>query len=164
MEFLLWTGAELLVWMEGELLLSAALVAMLLVPAATCWWQARRVAGVRLTHAGRTSWAPGVRLQGVDRIEDRLAHLCTAVSLLTDSTESGLRDAIAEIERLSKAAGGGAVVRPAARQRRVQTAATHGQTAREIALAEGVSEGEVRLRLRLQDGDQRQASAQSGVQ
>jgi hypothetical protein len=93
------------------------------------------------------------------RIDERLAHLTAGISLLTDTAESGLRDVAREIERISAPA---ASVKPKARgaaQRRVSSAARRGKSVKDIAAAEGMSEGEVRLRMQL--GSQR-AGARAG--
>jgi hypothetical protein len=84
----------------------------------------------------------------IDRLDDRLAHLIAGVSLLTDTTEGGLRDVAMEVGRL---AGSGATAKPRVRaaQRRIATAASRGRTVQDIAAAEQVSEGEVRLHLQL---------------
>ena len=130
-------GAELLVWAQAHVGISIAIGMMLLVPGAICCVAARRGAVV-----SRQSFA---------RIDQRLTQVCSALELLTDTTESAMRSAFAEIERLS--AENTARGEREALHTRVKTAARHGRTAREIAQAEGVSEGEVRLRLRL-NGDE----------
>ena len=127
-------GAELLGWMESHTLMAIGIVAALIMAAAICCWAARRGAA-----SSRDELA---------RVEQRLTQICSAVELLTDTTESALRTAFFEIERLSATTGTGAEHR-AGLPTRVKTAARSGRTAREIALSEGVSEGEVRLRLRL---------------
>ena len=134
LDLLLYRGAELLVWMESHAAMTAAVAAALLVPGAICCWAARRSAAVSR--------------QALTRIEDRLAHICSAVELLTDTTEAGLQTAFGEIERLS-AESGARAARRAGLPTRLKQAARDGRTAREIAQSEGVSEGEVRLRLRL---------------
>jgi hypothetical protein len=85
----------------------------------------------------------------VDRLEERVGHLLAGISLLTDTTEGGLRDIALEISRVSAPAA-----KPAARAattRRINGAARRGRTVRDIAAAEQLSEGEVRLRLKLAD-------------
>jgi hypothetical protein len=82
-------------------------------------------------------------------LDGRVAHLSAAVALLTDTLEGGLHDVAREVSRLSAAT----VVPVApqrnrtAAQRRVRGAAKRGRTVREIAAAEQMSEGEVRLML-----------------
>jgi len=127
-------GAELLVWMQAHAIATAVVVAALLVPGLVCIWAARRGAVVSR--------------QALTQIEQRLTHIRSAVELLTDTTESALQTAFAEIERISDGGHGGLAVR-AELPARVQSAARNGRSAREIAQAEGLSEGEVRLRLRL---------------
>jgi hypothetical protein len=85
----------------------------------------------------------------IERLDDRLAHLIAGVSLLTDTTEGGLRDVALEVGRL---AGTGTPARPRVRatQKRIATAVKRGRTVQEIAATEEVSEGEVRLHLQLE--------------
>jgi hypothetical protein len=81
---------------------------------------------------------------------DRLAHLTSGISLLTDTVEGGLRDVAQEIERLSGA--NKRVAKPKARaatQRRVSAAARRGRSVQDIAAKEQMSESEVRLRLQV---------------
>lgn len=88
-----------------------------------------------------------------DHVDDRLAHLTAALSLLTDATETGLRDIGVELARLADAHG--TVTRPrAAVQQRMAGAARYGRSVQEIAAEEQVSEGEVRLRLELEKARQ----------
>jgi hypothetical protein len=86
----------------------------------------------------------------VDRLDDRLTHLTAGISLLTDTTEGGLRDVAQEVNRLGSAAAPAPRAR-AATQRRIASAARRGRTVQEIATTEKVSEGEVMLRLQLAD-------------
>lgn len=93
-------------------------------------------------------WIARQSQQAIQRIDDRMASLTASVSLLTDATECGLQDVGAEVQRL----GAARELRPtprAATQRRVTTAARRGRSVRDIAAAEQLSEGEVRLRLQL---------------
>jgi hypothetical protein len=138
------------------MLISGGVTLLLLAPGALCCWIGYRVTGVRL--------AKGVGLRrarrGADRIEQRLESICTALSILTDSTETGLRETISGLERLSGTAPSAtpapvtvplAVVDQMITPPRLMHPADDRRTAREIAIAEGVSEGEVQLRLRLQN-------------
>jgi hypothetical protein len=95
-----------------------------------------------------TLWFIRRQQQAFDQVEDRVAHLTAAISLLTDTTEGALRDLLQRAEQAS--------VRPAkparpsaATARRVNGAARRGRTVQDIASAERMSEGEVRLRLQL---------------
>jgi hypothetical protein len=133
---------------ETQSALWAGAAVMIVLPGLALVWVARRLRGVRIAAAGAGT-ALGQRMHSIERIDERLNSLCTAMSLLTDSTESGLRDAIAEIERLSRSQHMAPARQRAAVQRRVKGAARRGRSARDIAVAEGVSEGEVRLRLGL---------------
>ena len=89
-------------------------------------------------------------------LEQRIARLQEGVNLLTDTTETGFRQVAAEVERLSSLGSSPSVAPPAppaARPTavRLRAATRRGRTVKEIAAAEQVSEGEVRLRLSLAD-------------
>jgi hypothetical protein len=89
-------------------------------------------------------------------LEQRIARLQEGVNLLTDTTETGFRQVAAEVERLSSLGPSPATAPPAppaARPTavRLRAATRRGRTVKEIAAAEQVSEGEVRLRLSLAD-------------
>lgn len=91
------------------------------------------------------------------RLDERLAQLTAGISLLTDTTEGGLRDVAQEIERL--AAIGAKANRPKARaatQRRVASAAKRGKSVQDIAAKEKMAEGEVRLRLQMSNATPRE--------
>ena len=94
------------------------------------------------------TWALHLRQQArIEALEGRVANLLAGLSLLTDTTETGLRDVTTEVARL---AGVGTIARPRARattHRRITGAAKRGQTVQAIAAAEQISEGEVKLRL-----------------
>ena len=80
-------------------------------------------------------------------MEARVEHFNDALALLTEATESGLRSTAAEIQRV-------AVVQrhvqgPAEAQRRLEYTAASGGSVAQIASQEGMSEGEVQLRLRM---------------
>ena len=122
----IWAQAHLLVAVIGGVVVAAALVA--------CWWMARR--------------ALAASRKGVLDVERRLSQLSSAVELLTDTTESGLQAAFTEIQHLSKTGIQRTTKHPGL-QTRVRGASRKGRSARDIAIAEGVSEGEVRLRLTL---------------
>jgi hypothetical protein len=88
--------------------------------------------------------------QKIAKLGDRIVHLTSGISLLTDTVEGGLRDVAQEIERLSGA--NKPVAKPKARaatQRRVSAAAKRGRSVRDIAAKEKMSESEVRLRLQM---------------
>jgi DNA-binding NarL/FixJ family response regulator len=85
----------------------------------------------------------------IARLGDRLAHLASGISLLTDTVEGGLRDVAQEIERLGTPQQAPKPKARAATQRRVATAARRGRSVQDIAAKEKMSEGEVRLRLQL---------------
>ena len=88
----------------------------------------------------------------VRNLDGRVAHLSAAMALLTDTLEGGLHDVAREVSRLAAQPTAAAAVAAAPRhrtttQRRVRGAAKRGQSVRDIAAAEQMSEGEVRLML-----------------
>lgn len=89
----------------------------------------------------------------VRNLDGRVAHLSAAMALLTDTLEGGLHDVAREVSRLAaqpSSAPASAVAVPrnrATTQRRVRGAAKRGHSVRDIAAAEQMSEGEVRLML-----------------
>jgi hypothetical protein len=85
----------------------------------------------------------------VKNLDGRVAHLSAAMALLTDTLEGGLHDVAREVSRLSAQPAAAPVVprNRAAAQRRIKGAAKRGRSVREIAAAEQMSEGEVRLML-----------------
>jgi DNA-binding NarL/FixJ family response regulator len=86
-------------------------------------------------------------LRAVARFGERLAHLTSALELLTDTTEAGLASVAQELERHApqRAARTGRGVTA----RRIAGAARRGRSVEEIAASEGLSESEVRLHLQL---------------
>jgi DNA-binding NarL/FixJ family response regulator len=81
----------------------------------------------------------------IEALEGRVANLLAGLSILTDTTETGLRDVTAEVARLT-----GSSARPRSRattHRRIAGAVKRGQSVQAIAAAEQISEGEVKLRL-----------------
>jgi len=104
--------------------------------------------GVSLT-AGAWLWIAGRRTAAsLATVEHRLTQLTAGIALLTDTTETGLRDVAVEVGRFAPPAPA-AKPRRAATQRRIAGAARRGRSLQEIAATENVSEGEVRLRLNL---------------
>jgi hypothetical protein len=89
----------------------------------------------------------------VRNLDGRVAHLSAAMALLTDTLEGGLHDVAREVSRLAaqpSTTAAAAVAAPrnrATTQRRVRGAAKRGHSVRDIAAAEQMSEGEVRLML-----------------
>ena len=88
----------------------------------------------------------------VRNLDGRVAHLAAAMALLTDTLEGGLHDVAREVSRLGAQPSSATMpvvarsTRTAA-QRRVKGAAKRGHSVRDIAAAEQMSEGEVRLML-----------------
>ena len=105
--------------------------------------------GVAAVILGGMMWVHIQQRAALERLEDRLAHLNAGVSLLTDTTETGLRDVAMEIGRLSAATTAPAPKSRPATQRRVARAVKQGRSVRDVAAAEGVSEGEIRLHLQM---------------
>ena len=121
-------------------------------------WLLAMVGGAALLILAAIVWVHVQMQAAVERLDDRMAHLLAGVSLLTDTTEGALRDVGTEIIRL---AGMAEAPRPRARaatQRRVASAARRGRTVQDIAAAEQVSEGEVRLRLQLDQAAKERAN------
>lgn len=90
-------------------------------------------------------------------LEHRLTQLTAGIALLTDTTEGGLRDIAVEVGKFTPAAPA-ARPRRAATNRRIAGAAKRGRSLQEIAASEDVSEGEVRLRLNLDNSGLSNAS------
>jgi hypothetical protein len=86
-------------------------------------------------------------------LEQRVVRLQEGINLLTDTTETGFRQVASEIGRLSAASASVAAAPVASRPTaaRLRAATRRGRSVKEIAAAEQVSEGEVRLRLSLAD-------------
>jgi hypothetical protein len=84
------------------------------------------------------------------RLDERMAHLTAAVTLLTSTTEDGWRTVSAELARGSAVAPAlqPAPPEPTLRER-IERAAGHGRTVKDIATEEGISEGEVLMHLLL---------------
>jgi DNA-binding NarL/FixJ family response regulator len=107
------------------------------------------LAGVAAVVLAGLMWVHLQQRSALERLEDRLAHLNAGVSLLTDTTETGLRDVAMEIGRLSAASTAAAPKSRPTTQRRVARAVKQGRSVREVAAAEGVSEGEIRLHVQM---------------
>jgi hypothetical protein len=117
--------------MTPELSIAIGVVGISLGGSLLMWWISARRTAARLA-----------------ALEHRLTHLTAGIALLTDTTEGGLRDIAVEVGRFAPAAPA-AKPRRAATQRRIAGAARRGRSVQEIAATENVSEGEVRLRLNL---------------
>lgn len=107
-------------------------------------------AAVVVVLLGLMAWVRMQQRAAIERLEDRISHLTAGLSLLTDTTETGLRDVAVELSRLAAATAAGAPKPRAVTQRRMAGAARRGRSVQDIAAAEQVSEGEVRLRLGLE--------------
>ena len=91
------------------------------------------------------------------RFDDRLERLSDALSLLTETSESGFQAIGAELERVGQTV---TARRPGrTTNARVAAAAKRGQSVPQIAVREEMSEGEVRLRLHLAEMSQGTRSA-----
>jgi len=114
---------------EGHWVVAGAVAAALLLQAAcVLWWQGRRV----------------------KRLDARVAQLSAALALLTDTVEAGFQDVLRQtapaVEKRPTAA-------PRANaRRRIRSAAKRGRPVDQIAAAEQLSEGEVRLMLQMSGG------------
>lgn len=92
-------------------------------------------------------WRLTRMMAGAARLEGRVAHFADALSLLTETTEAGFRAVAGELTR--RQAAEPADSRPRPSLARLKAALKRGRSIAEIAAAEGMSEGEVRLRLHL---------------
>lgn len=83
------------------------------------------------------------------RLEEKVGHLGDALSILTETSEAGFKAIADELTRRTLPAA------PAPRAKtpiaRIRAAARRGTSIADIAAAEHMSEGEVRLRLHLAD-------------
>jgi hypothetical protein len=120
-------------------------------------WMLGSVAGAALLLGGGLVWVHVQTRAAIERLDDRISHLLAGVSLLTDTTEGALRDVATELTRLAATKD---AARPAARTttRRVSAAARRGRSVQDSAAAEEVSEGEVRLRLQLEQAAKERAN------
>jgi hypothetical protein len=101
-------------------------------------------------------WRLTRSLGGVQKLDEKLGHYGDALSLLTETTESGFKAVAAELDRASARPNDGpakAALKKAmpatSTAARINAAARRGRTVPEIAAAEELSEGEVRLRLHM---------------
>jgi hypothetical protein len=116
------------------------------------------VAGAALLLGGGLVWVHVQTQKAIERLDDRVSHLLAGVSLLTDTTEGALRDVATEITRLAAVKETAARPAPRTTTRRVSVAARRGRSVQDIAAAEQVSEGEVRLRLQLEQAAKERAN------
>jgi hypothetical protein len=83
------------------------------------------------------------------RLEEKVGHLGDALSILTETSEAGFKAIADELTR--QAAAPSAASRAKAPIARLKAAARKGTSIADIAAAEQMSEGEVRLRLHLSE-------------
>jgi hypothetical protein len=121
-------------------------------------WVMAAIGAATLLLIGGLVWVHVQTQAAIERVDDRMAHLLAGVSLLTDTTEGALRDVAAELTRLGAAKDGAKPRARTATQRRVAGAARRGRSVQDIAAAEQVSEGEVRLRLQLEKAAKERAN------
>lgn len=100
-------------------------------------------------------------LASAARVEERVGHFGDALSLLTETTESGFRAVAEELGR--RRVDVPDFLQHKAATARVSAAARRGRSVTEIAAAEEVSEGEVRLRLHMggQNGSSTRVAAKA---
>jgi hypothetical protein len=96
-----------------------------------------------------TIWVHVRQRAAVNRLDERTAHLMACVSLLTDATESSLREVAVEIGRLATVTEGARARGGPAGHRSMADAVRQGHSLQTIAAREDVSEGEVRLHVQL---------------
>jgi hypothetical protein len=111
-------------------------------------------------------WRLTRSLGGVYKLDEKLGHFGDALSLLTETTESGFKAVAAELDRAAVRPNDGpakAALKKAmpatSTAARINAAARRGRTVPEIAAAEELSEGEVRLRLHMAKQAQTTAAA-----
>jgi hypothetical protein len=94
-------------------------------------------------------WRLSRMVAATARLEDKVGHLGDALSILTETSEAGFKAIAEELTRRAVAPT------PSARSKtpiaRLRAAARKGTSIADIAAAEHMSEGEVRLRLHLAD-------------
>ena len=81
------------------------------------------------------------------RLEEKVGHLGDALSILTETSEAGFKAIADELTRQALPAA--SAPRPKTSISRLKAAARRGTSIADIAAAEHMSEGEVRLRLHL---------------
>lgn len=92
-------------------------------------------------------WKLIAALGAVKRMEEKLTHFGDALSLLTETSESGF---VALANELTKQSGDNVLAKPPRiSNARINAAARRGSSVSEIAAAEQLSESEVRLRMHL---------------
>jgi hypothetical protein len=116
------------------------------------------IGGATVSIIGGLVWLHVQQRTALERLDDRMAHLLAGISLLTDTTESALRDVAGEITRMAATVEVPRVPARVPAQRRVAGAARRGHTVRDIAATEQMSEGEVRLRLQLEQAHKERVS------
>lgn len=105
-------------------------------------------------------WRLARAMRRLASLDEGLARCTQGLSLLVDTSEAGFSMLGSEICRLAATPQG----RPSAKSttRRIVTAARRGRAVPEIAAREGLSEGEVRLRMHLADAVPGSSPARSG--
>lgn len=83
----------------------------------------------------------------VERVHERIHQLAGALELLTDTTETGFAQVASAMERPARRAPSRSS--RTATVRRISNALKQGHRLEDIAAAEGLSEGEVRLHLQM---------------
>ena len=83
------------------------------------------------------------------RLEEKVGRLGDALSILTETSEAGFKAMADELTRRAVLAGPGPRPRARTPLARLKAAARKGMSIADIAAAEQMSEGEVRLRLHL---------------
>jgi hypothetical protein len=93
-------------------------------------------------------------LRELSHLRERMSRLADGLALLTDTTEAGLATVLREIEAIGRRRPAPRASR-AAVSRRVVAAAKNGARMDDIAGIESLSESEVRLHLKLAEGQSR---------
>jgi hypothetical protein len=111
------------------------------------------VAGIGVAAVVQTVlvWRATRAIARLSAIEARVERFGDALTLLTDTTESAFRAVAIQMTHRPAIASAVAPAASAARTRRITRAVTRGATIEQVAAAEEVAEGEVRLRLQMAD-------------
>jgi hypothetical protein len=102
---------------------------------------------------GALLWRATRALSRMTALDGRIDKFGDAINLLTDTTESAFRAVAAEMSRRPAASPAKSAAVSATRTRRVARAVRRGDSVTQIAAAEEIAEGEVRLRLHVANDD-----------
>ena len=120
------------------------------------------VVSVGILEAVLLLWAVSA-IRRLGRVESRLGQLTDALTLLTETTESGFRATSLELARVADWQQASASTRPAGRSRRPVTSPRRQPSIDDLVSSAQISRGEARLRLHLAEtAESARATSQSG--